>query len=109
MRKLIIAAVAAASVLATPAMARQSYVKSRYLAADAYASVVPYDSYGLFGGYGSYGGYGTHYPRGYSHNPYDSYGARYVGWRGCYPAPRVGAFATAPWTYDMPCAPAPAY
>jgi len=106
MRKLIIAAVAAASVLATPAMARQSHATSRYLAADAYASVVPYDSYGLFGGYGSYG---THYPSGYSHNPYDSYGARYVGWHGCCPAPRVGAFATAPWTYDMPCEPARAY
>ena len=79
MRKLIIAAVAAASVLATPAMAR------------------------------GYGSYGTHYPTGYSHNPYGSYGARYVGWRGCYPAPRVGAFATAPWTYDTPCEPAPAY
>jgi len=106
MRKLIIAAVAAASVLATPAMAHQSHATSRYLAADAYAGVVPYDTYGLFGGYGSYG---THYPRGYSHNPYDSYRARYVGWRGCYPAPRVGAFATAPWNNDMPCEPTPAY
>jgi hypothetical protein len=90
MRKLIIAAVAAASVLATPAMARQSHATSRYLAADAYASVVPYDSYGLFGGYGSYG---THYPRRYSYNPYDSYG--FFGGYGSYGThyPRRGAIS----------------
>jgi len=75
--KLVSAALVAAAVLATPAMARQSHVTSRHLAADAYASVVP--------------------------------GARYDGGRGCYPAPRVGAFATAPWTNDTPCEPAPAY
>jgi hypothetical protein len=28
----------------------------------------------------------------------------------CYPAPRVGAFATAPWTGDnIPCEPGPGY
>jgi hypothetical protein len=30
----------------------------------------------------------------------------YAGGRGCIPAPRVGAFATAPWTGDnVPCEP----
>ena len=62
--KRLSAALFAAAVLATPAMARQRHVMSRHLAADASASVVP--------------------------------GARHVGWRGCYPAARVGAFATEP-------------
>ena len=36
--------------------------------------------------------------------------ARYVDGRVCYPAPRVGAFATQPWDNgDVPCEPAPAY
>jgi hypothetical protein len=29
--------------------------------------------------------------------------------RPCTPAPRVGAFATAPWTDEPPCEPTPAY
>jgi len=36
-------------------------------------------------------------------------GARYIGGRLCYPAPRVGAFATQPWDNGPPCEPAPAY
>jgi hypothetical protein len=36
-------------------------------------------------------------------------GARYADGRICYPAPRVGAFATQPWDNDTPCLPAPAY
>jgi hypothetical protein len=32
-------------------------------------------------------------------------GAHYVGGRGCIPAPRVGAYATAPWENETPCAP----
>lgn len=32
--------------------------------------------------------------------------ARYVDGRLCIPAPRVGAFATEPWTNDTPCEPA---
>jgi hypothetical protein len=37
--------------------------------------------------------------------------ARYIAGQACYPAPRVGAFATAPWDNDTPCLPAqaPAY
>jgi hypothetical protein len=32
----------------------------------------------------------------------------YVGGRACIPAPRVGSFATAPWTGDnVPCEPGP--
>jgi hypothetical protein len=36
-------------------------------------------------------------------------GARYVDGRLCYPAPRVGAFATQPWENQTPCEPAPVY
>ncbi len=36
-------------------------------------------------------------------------GARYVDGRLCYPAPRVGAFATQPWENETPCEPAPVY
>jgi len=32
-------------------------------------------------------------------------GATYLDGRRCVPAPRVGAFATAPWTNDIPCEP----
>ena len=32
-------------------------------------------------------------------------GARYVNGRGCVPAPRVDAFATAPWENETPCEP----
>jgi hypothetical protein len=35
--------------------------------------------------------------------------ARYVDGRLCYPAPRVGAFATQPWENETPCQPAPVY
>lgn len=33
--------------------------------------------------------------------------ASYVDGRLCVPAPRVGAFATAPWENETPCEPAP--
>lgn len=38
-------------------------------------------------------------------------GARYIDGQLCYPAPRVGAFATQPWDNGPPCLPAmtPAY
>ena len=36
-------------------------------------------------------------------------GARYVDGRLCYPAPRVGAFATQPWDNETPCEPATGY
>ncbi len=38
-------------------------------------------------------------------------GALYIDGRLCYPAPRVGAFATQPWTNtrDVPCEPTPGY
>ena len=35
--------------------------------------------------------------------------ARYVDGRLCYPAPRVGAFATQPWDNETPCEPATGY
>ena len=38
-------------------------------------------------------------------------GAIYVDGRACYPAPRVGAFASQPWTNsnNIPCYPTPDY
>jgi hypothetical protein len=75
--KLLSAALIAAAVLATPAMARESHVTSRQPAERANASIPP--------------------------------GARYVDGRLCYPAPRVGAFATQPWDNDTPCEPTPGY
>jgi hypothetical protein len=36
-------------------------------------------------------------------------GAIYLDGRLCIPAPRVGAFATEPWTNDVPCEPASGY
>ena len=36
--------------------------------------------------------------------------ARYIDGRVCYPAPRVGAFATQPWDNgNVPCEPEPGY
>jgi hypothetical protein len=41
---------------------------------------------------------------------YDTPGARYIYGQACYPAPRVGAFATQPWTNgNAPCEPEPGY
>jgi hypothetical protein len=33
----------------------------------------------------------------------------YIYGNPCYPAPRVGAFATQPWDNDTPCEPMPGY
>ena len=76
-RKLMSAALVAAAMLSTPAMARESHVtSSRHFAEDANAGA--------------------------------STTARYADGRACIPAPRVGAFATAPWTGDnIPCEPEP--
>ncbi len=72
--KLLSAALIAAAMLATPAMARKSHVASRHLSEDVSASASPT--------------------------------ARYINGRACIPAPRVGAFATAPWADDnVPCEP----
>ena len=73
--KLLSAAVIAAAMIATPAMARTSHVtSSRHLTDDADANTSPT--------------------------------VRYADGRVCIPAPRVGAFATAPWTgNNVPCEP----
>ena len=72
--KLLSAGLIATAMLATPAMARETYVAKRQVAAEANANA---------------------FPR-----------ARYLAGRICSPAPRVGAFATAPWTGDtVPCEP----
>jgi hypothetical protein len=79
--KLLSAALIAAAMIATPAMARQSHVTSRQPAADAYAGI-----------------YTDITPN-----------ARYLNGPRCIPAPRVGAFASQPWDNDIPCAPTSAY
>jgi hypothetical protein len=74
--KLLSAALIAAAMIATPAMARESGVASRHVAVKANADTTSV--------------------------------ARDVDGRTCIPAPRVDAFATAPWTGDnIPCEPAP--
>jgi hypothetical protein len=80
--KLLSAALIAAAMIATPAMARQSHLPHRQLAERSYVSTVPGAGY-------------------YDYN--------YLGGRACYPAPRVGAFATQPWTNDVPCEPVAGY
>ena len=72
--KLLSATLIATAMLATPAMARKSYVTSRPLVLNANASASPT--------------------------------ARDIDGRVCIPAPRVGAFATAPWGgNNVPCEP----
>ena len=85
--KLLSAALLAATVIAAPAMARQHHVTrhstdSTYAGSESYAVAQPDAAYG-----------------------YGAYGYR------CVPAPRVGAYATQPWTNtrDVPCEPAPGY
>ena len=74
-RKLLSAALVAAAMLATPAMAREHHVTtSRHSAEDANASA--------------------------------SSTGHYADGRVCIQPPRVGAFATAPWTgNNIPCEP----
>jgi hypothetical protein len=80
--KLLSAALFAAAVIATPAMAREHHV-TRHSAADAYAAdPAPYAPDAAYAVYGS---------RGYGYS--------------CVPAPRVGAYAGEPWTNDAPCEP----
>ncbi len=85
--KLLSAALLAATVIATPAMARQHHVTrhstdSTYTGPESYAVTQPDAAYG-----------------------YGAYGYR------CVPAPRVGAFASQPWDNNVPCEPwtGPAY
>jgi hypothetical protein len=61
----------ATAMLATPALARETYLAKRHAAAEANAS-----------------------------------STREIGGHVCIPAPRVGAFATAPWNANnLPCEP----
>jgi hypothetical protein len=72
--KLLSAALIAAAMIATPAMARTNHVTSSRHLSDAEASASPT--------------------------------VRYADGSVCIPAPRVGAFATAPWTgNNVPCEP----
>ena len=75
--ELLPAALIAAALLTTPAVAQEYRPYARNLGANAQAGAAP--------------------------------GMRYVDGRLCYPAPRVGAFATQPWDNGAPCVPAPGY
>jgi hypothetical protein len=75
--ELLPAALIAAALLTTPAVAQEYRPYARHVAASAQAGAAP--------------------------------GMRYVDGRLCYPAPRVGAFATQPWENETPCQPAPVY
>ena len=89
--KLLSAALFATAVIAAPAMAREHHV-ARHSTNDAYAAdPAPYEAAPA---------------AAYFDNGYAGYSYR------CVQAPRVGAFATQPWTsYDVPCEPVggPAY
>jgi hypothetical protein len=76
------AALLTATTLAAPAMARNGHV--RHAAQDTYYAQ------------------GSYAPDTYR----PTYGEPYAYGQACAPAPRVGAFATAPWTgADVPCQP----
>ena len=75
--ELLPAALIAAAMLATPAVAQQAHRGARHVVASAPDSAAP--------------------------------AARYIDGRLCYPAPRVGAFATQPWDNETPCESAPVY
>ena len=75
--ELLPAALIAAAMLTTPAVAQEYRPYARNVAASARAGAAP--------------------------------GVRYVDGRLCYPAPRVGAFATQPWDNGPPCEPATGY
>ena len=86
--KLLSAALLAAAVVATPAMAREGHRHLRhgspYAAEDYYAGPAPAGAYAAV--------------------PYaPGYGYGYA--RGCAPGPRVGAFATQPWDNKPTCGP----
>ncbi|MGE5157945.1 MAG: hypothetical protein ACM3OF_07330 [Gemmatimonas sp.] len=82
------AALLAAAVVATPAMAREGHMYSRYgdpyAAEDSYAGPAPAGAY-----------VAAPYARGYGYGYAST----------CAPAPRVGAFASQPWDNDPTCAP----
>ena len=75
--ELLPAALIAAAMLTTPAVAQEYRPYTRHVAASPQAGAAP--------------------------------GMRYVDGRLCYPAPRVGAFATQPWDNGPPCEPATGY
>jgi hypothetical protein len=80
--KLLSAGLLAATMLTTPVMAREHHLNRRHVATDIDAGATP----------------DAGYPD-----------AGYVDGRFCVPAPRVDAFATAPWENEPACEPAPAY
>ena len=81
--KLLSAALFAAAVIASPAMARGHHAASQYSTGEVYADPTPVGAPGA---------------------PY-AYGYRGYGYR-CVPAPRVGQFAGEPWgSNNIPCEP----
>jgi hypothetical protein len=85
--QLLFIALVAATTFAVPATARDNYPVSSRISRAAYAGPGPYAGY--------------YAPAGYAYVPYAGYA---IG-RGCLSAPRVGAFATEPWTDSVPCQP----
>lgn len=81
--KLLSAGLVAAAMLAGPAVAREHHAVSRQVAADRYLAADTFTADAFAGPV-----------------PYSS---------SCTHAPRVGAFATQPWTYESPCEPAAGY
>lgn len=82
--RLLSTALVAAAMFATPALAaREHRVTPRH-------PVERIDDSGLFGSAYAYEPYGY---GSYGYQPY------------CVPAPRIGAFATAPWDKAVPCEP----
>ena len=73
--KLLSAGLIAAAMFATPAMAQRHHPISQY----------------------------PQYPAANAYVSEAAPGVRYVPGQSCYPAPRVGAFATAPWDNETPC------
>jgi hypothetical protein len=82
---LLSAALIAAAMLTTPVVARENHPNARHLVRSAHYRAT------LGAGYRA------------------TLGAGYIDRRFCYPAPRVGAFATQPWDTETPCEPAPGY
>lgn len=85
--KLLAAGLIATAMLASPVAAREYHPGTQHLAARADISA----------------------PFAAPDEAYASAPAPYAGGVSCYPAPRVGQFASQPWDNDVPCEPTPGY
>jgi hypothetical protein len=85
--KLLVAGLIATAMLAGPVAAREYHPSTQHFAARA----------------------GISAPFAAPDEAYASAPAPYTGGVSCYPAPRVGQFASQPWDNDVPCEPTPGY